>query len=65
MLHSKARRDCGPSRLLQKALRSASPQPHHSFPQADQVKQPDGASEADPEMGLMAQKARFQSQNHP
>ena len=31
MLHSKARRDCGPSRLLQKALRSASPQAHHYF----------------------------------
>ncbi len=46
-------------------LRHADPGRHYSFPQADQVKQPDGASEADPEMGLMAQKARFQSQNRP
>ena len=44
----------GPSRLLKKALRSASPQPHHYFTQADQVNQLVGASEADPDMGFMA-----------
>ena len=43
----------GPSRLLKKALRSASPQPHHYFTQADQVNQLVGASEADPDMGFM------------
>ena len=44
----------GPSRLLKKALRSASPQPHHYFTQADQVNHLVGASEADPDMGFMA-----------
>ena len=44
----------GPSGLLKKALRSASPQPHHYFTQADQVNQLVEASEADPEMGFMA-----------
>ena len=44
----------GPSRLLKKALRSASPQPHHYFTQADQVNQLVGASETDPDMGFMA-----------
>ena len=44
----------GPSRLLKKALRSASPQPRHHFNLADQVNQLVGASEADPDMGFMA-----------
>ena len=37
-----------------KALREASPQPHHYFTLADQVSQLVSASEADPEMGFMA-----------
>ena len=44
----------GPSRLLKKALRSASPQAIHHFTLADQVDQLVQASEADPDMGFMA-----------
>ena len=44
----------GPSRLLKKALRSASPQARHHFNLTDQVNQLVGASEADPDMGFMA-----------
>ena len=36
-----------------KAIREASPQASHHFTQADQVNQLVGASEADPDLGLM------------
>ena len=38
-----------------KAIRDASPQALHHFTQADQVNQLVGASEADPDLGFMAQ----------